>query len=256
MNQRLNNIGIILAAGEGKRMNSNGKNKTALEFNNKPIIVYAVEVLEKTCDKIIVVIGAYAETVKHALKDNPKIIYAIQKERKGTGHAVQIALQKMQKMNLKAKNVFVGYGDHMMFYTNVVINKMLDKHTDEHASITLLTSEYSDPNSLAWGRIIRNNNNEVIKIVEQKDATDEEREVKEVNPGFYCFNYDFLTDNINKLLPSPHTKELYLTDMIDIAFSKQEKVTAQKVPFENVGIGINNPEQLQKSQLLHKKIHS
>lgn len=247
-------IGIILAAGEGKRMNSNGKNKTSLKFNDKPIIRYAVDALESSCHKIIVVVGAYADTVKQALSKNPKIIYAIQKERKGTGQAVQVAIKKMKELDLSAENILVGYGDHMMFYTNEIIEKMLEKNNYDKAAITLLTNDYPDPNFLAWGRIIRNNQGDVIKIVEQKDANEEEKKVKEVNPGFYCFNYAFAQNNICKLKPSLKTKELYLTDMVDIAISVGEKVTAQKVPFENVGIGINNPEQLKISQELHQRV--
>ena len=246
---------IILAAGEGTRMKSNSINKTALKYNKKPMIQYAVEAVNDISDQIVIVVGAYANSVKQALKGQPDILYSTQRHRQGTGHATQIGLNALSKHAVQPDIILVGYGDHMMFYKPTIIQALIQEHLEQQSAITLLTTQHSNANELAWGRIIRDQQNMITKIVEQKDATDFEKKINEINPGFYCFDYQFLKHNIGQLTPSPVTGELYLTDMVDIGCSQGKKVCGHNVPFEYVGIGVNSPEQLQQSQLLHQQLH-
>lgn len=242
-------LGIILAAGDGTRLNSKDINKTALNFSGKPMISFGVETMTKVCKKTIVVVGAYANTVKTALKDY-QVDYAVQKERKGTGHAAKVAMQGVAQ---QYDNVLLGYGDHMMFYTEKVMQDLIAYHKKQSVAVTLLTTQHPDADKLAWGRIVRNVQGEVIKIVEQKDATEEERKITEINPAFYCFNFKFLEKYLPTIEPSKVTGEYYLTDMVEIAFKHHLGVAGLKVPFENVGIGVNTPEQLKQSQKLFAK---
>jgi len=243
-------IGIILAAGKGKRMKSKSVNKTTLRFNGKSLIAYGVDLFEKTADKTIVVIGAYSQSVRDNLKDR-NLIFAEQKKRLGTGHAVKIAMKEIK--NLSADVVLIGYGDHMMYYSTQLVKDLIAKHLEKKAAITLISTIYEDPKGL--GRIIRNEDGDLERIVEEKDANSEERQIKEINAGFYCFDNKFLTENIKKLKKSPITGEYYLTDLIEMAKEKNLKIVPLKVPYEDVGIGVNTPDQLEESKELYTKTH-
>jgi len=242
-------IGIILAAGKGKRMNSKNTNKTALQFNGKKLIDYGIDLLKYLTSEIVLVVGAYAESVKKSVSDK-NVIFARQTKRLGTGHAVKCALRVIKT---NPDIVLLGYGDHMMFYSKDLINKLIKIHKEKNAVVSLISTTVYNPTG--WGRIIRNTDGFVDRIVEQKDATESEKEVKEVNAGFYCFDFKFLKKNIKKLKKSHITGEYYITDLIHLAKIQNQKVVPVKVPFEYVGIGINTPEQLEESKKLYKKTH-
>ncbi len=243
-------VGIILAAGKGKRMNSKIINKVAYPFLKKPMIVYGVELLENLVDKTLVVIGAFSHSVKDSLKGK-KVQYVLQKHRLGTGHAVKVALRKIVKES--ASLVLVGMGDHMMFYKKSTIKKLIDLHLKKNAVVSFITTLYHDPNSLAWGRVERDKKGRVLDIVEQKDATLKQKKIKELNSGFYCFDYRFLTSTINLISKSSTTGEYYLTDLVKIACLLDFPVVAMPVHFRQIGIGINKFQELEKSQRLYKK---
>lgn len=242
---------IILAAGKGTRMNSTTENKVALPFHGKPIIKYAVEVMQSVASEVVVVVGSLAETVKISL-EGMKVTYAYQADQLGTGHALQVGFKELEIK--KPDMILVGYGDHMMFYKSARLNDLVALHQNEGASLSLLTAIYDDPNSLAWARVLRNEKKEVIGLVEQKDATDDQRSIQEINPGMYCFSYDFLEEYLPQITKSAVTQEYYLTELLELAFNHGKKIVALPVPFEEVGIGINRPEELDKSQNLYNKV--
>ena len=208
------------------------------------MIAYGVETLLPVAQQIIVVVGAFSESVKQALKDYP-VTYVHQYKRLGTGHAAMVGLKAIKS---SPSCVLVGYGDHMMFYKKDTIEKLIKLHKEKNATITLVSTFYDHPNELAWGRIIRGKDGDVLDIVEQKDATESQRSIQEINPGFYCFDFEFLKKYFPKLKKSPVTKEYYLTDMIKMAVSLGKKVAALQVPFGSVGIGVNRYEELGRSQ--------
>lgn len=236
-------IGIILAAGKGTRLHSTDTNKTALEAGGKPLVCYGVELFAQTMDAVLVVVGAYAASVRTALK-NYDVLYAVQDTPNGTGHAAQVAIDNLKKRALHPAQVCIGYGDHLMFYTPAHIEAILKTHGDTKAAVTLVSVEHHTPDELGWGRVLRAANGDVEAIVEQKDATPTERAITEQNAGFYCCDYAFLTEALTKLTPSPVTGELYLTDIVMIARKKNLRVVAHPIPFEQVGTGVNTPEQL------------
>lgn len=243
---------IILAAGKGTRMQATEKNKVALLFHGKPLVAYAVELFAGICDPIIVVVGAYSQSVKISLTGY-QVQFVDQIEQLGTGDAVKTGVDFLKKNSSAPNYVMVSYGDHSMFYRKETVKKLIQLHSDSNSPISLLTTVVDNPNELAWGRVVRNSEGFVERIVEQKEATPAETTINEVNPGFYCFDYDFLERAIRLVKPSPVKKEFYLTDIIQIAVSEGKKIAALRVPFEEVGIGINKPEELSVSQKLYEE---
>jgi bifunctional UDP-N-acetylglucosamine pyrophosphorylase/glucosamine-1-phosphate N-acetyltransferase len=236
---------IILAAGKGTRLKLKDTNKVTLPFLDKPMINYGVELMDSIVDKTVVVIGFRSNDVKAILREY-RLIYAYQRKRLGTGHAVKIGCRAL--ISSSPSLVLIGYGDHLMFYKKETVRKLIEIHKEENATVSLMTTVCPDPNKLSWGKIIRDEQKNIVDIVEQKDADENIRKVKEVNPGFYCFDYTFLKNNIGKLKKSRITHEYYLTDMIKITIAMGKKVIGMEVPFAEVGVGINNLEDLQISQ--------
>lgn len=249
-------VGIILAAGKGERLNSTDTNKTALLFNGKPMIQYAVELFQKTVDQTVVVTGFAVETVVHAIPENLRknVLFVKQREQMGTGHAVRVALEELKRQRKEFDMVLVGYGDHMMFYTPEVVRELVGLHKKESAAISMISTIVDRPDELAWGRVMRDRDENVLRVVEQKDATPEERETAEGNAGFYCFDASFLGRFISELTASPVSGEYYLTEMIEIAKKNGNNVVALPVPFDKVGVGVNTPHELQDSQSLHGRL--
>lgn len=241
---------IILAAGRGARLNSHTINKVALPFNGKPIIEYAVEVMEPVADHVVVVVGAFADSVKEALKHHPQIIYAMQDKQLGTAHATKIGLAPL--MQYSPTLILVGYGDHMMFYKTQTIQNLIHLHMQKKATISMITVCHEEPNKLAWGRIVRDEHDNIVKSVEQKDANDDELTIEELNAGFYVFDYQFLAENIDKIPASEVSGEYYLNALISMAHEQGKTNAGLVVPFDEVGIGINRAEELEASQKLYE----
>lgn len=224
-----------MAGGNGKRINATTLNKVTLPILGKPMVLYGVELFENFTDEIIIVVGAFAESVRKALKGKA-VKYAHQKERLGTADAVRAGLTAI---TIKPQYVLIGYGDHMMFYKKETIKKLIDHHIQEKAVLTSITTMHSKPDDLAWGRITRNGKGHIMGIIEQKDATPEERKIEELNAGFYCVNYDFLVKSLPLIEKSPVTNEYYITDLVKIANVSREIVTGMVVPYSEVGLGVN-----------------
>lgn len=239
--------GIILAGGKGTRLQSTEINKVTLPLHGKPLIQYGVELLLPYTSPLVVVVGAFAESVKQTLQ-NYDIIYAYQHEQRGTGHAVQIALPCLEEKNIE--HVFVGYGDHMMFYTSHTVERM-QQASKSGAAIVMVTSTVENPHGL--GRILRDSDGKVVGVVEEKEASENQKLIKEINAGFYLFSYAFLIDAIQKLTPSPVSGELYLTELIRIAVEQNQGVVGVEVAYDEMGIGINTKEELEQSAELFEK---
>jgi bifunctional UDP-N-acetylglucosamine pyrophosphorylase / glucosamine-1-phosphate N-acetyltransferase len=247
-------VGIILAGGKGKRFmaEAGGKNKVVADLAGKPLVVYGTELFQTTTDKTVIVVSAMAESVRQALIGF-QVDFAIQPTPLGTGDAVKAAISHIDSLNYHPDVCFVGYADHMMLYTPQTIQNLSDARKKSHAAIALFTTFHPDSTASSWGRIVRDANGFVNKIVEKKDATDEEIQIQEHNAGFYCFDYHFLKTAIHQLQPSPVTQEYYLTDVIAIAQKNHLPIVAVPVPFSQVGFGVNTPEELAKTTELLKK---
>jgi len=231
--------GIILAGGNGTRMKLQGVNKVTTEYKNKPLIQYGVMLLNGIALKTVVVVGAHSESVIKCLVSYP-VEYAYQTDRLGTAHATSCGLDILPFD--KSSLVIVGYGDHMMFYNKTSLRKLIQNHVNQKIDATFVTSHYEDINALAYGRILRDNNGSVTGIIEQKDATESQKKIKEFNAGLYCFNYSFLRESLPRVKQSPISKEYYLTDLIHMGIAEHKNICAYPMPFNEVGVGINSKQ--------------
>lgn len=244
-----NKVGVvILAAGKGKRMQSNML-KVMHELNGRPLVDHVVEAVEKSeiDGKPIVVVCAEDPAVQNFLGERAE--YAIQKERLGTGHAVAITEEKLKD---KVDTVVVLYGD-MPFIKPESIRQLVERHKERNNKLTLMTVKVDDFNDwrvgLAdYGRIIRGGEeNHIIKIVEKKDATPEELEIKELNPAFICFDAAWLWENLKLLKNNNAQGEYYLTDLVGAAFAEGQKLSSVNIDPKEA-IGINTKEHLETAQ--------
>ena len=160
---------IILSGGRGTRLNSTEVNKVTLPFQGKPIISYGVELMSQLASQVVIVVGAFEESVRTTVA-NPDIIFAKQPEQLGTGHAAQIGFQALSEN--PPSLVLVGYGDHLMFYQPERIRTLIEKHLSQHAAISFVTTIHQNPDELAWGRVERDAQGHGLDIIEHKDATE------------------------------------------------------------------------------------
>ena len=233
---------IILAAGEGKRMNSNTP-KVLHKVCGKQMINHVIDTIRSAdIEMVDLVIGMGAAQVKKGTEDR-KINYSLQKEQLGTGHAVMCAKEFLFG-HKGTVAIFVGDGP---LITESNVRKLLEYHEKEEFKATILTSRMNAPEK--YGRIIRDENGEVEKIVEFKDCSEEEVLVKEINSGMYCFNIEELLNSLDRINNNNAQKEYYLTDVIGILKSQGFKVGAFNVPVEEI-TAVNSKVELAQAELI------
>jgi len=239
--------GIILAAGKGKRMNVSERNKVTMPLANKPMVLHIVHFMQSlNFGAIILVVGHEKASVERAL-EGEKVIFAEQIEQLGTGNAVQTGMSVLPE---NIKNVLVVYGDDAVLYSEkqrVIIEKLFEKHFMTSSQVTFLTIEQENP--FALGRIIRDENGKVIAMVEEKDATEEQRKVTEINPGCFVFTVDFLKKYLPQIKKSPVTGEYYINSLIDLAIANNEHVETLQGG-KLLWRGVNTPEELKLAEQL------
>ncbi len=224
---------VILAAGLGKRMQSKLV-KVLHPVAGRPMILYLVEAaLKMKSQKVIVVVGHQGDQVRQALTDYPVTIVT-QPQPRGTGHAV---LQAQPALTGVAGPVLIVNGD-VPLVTDEILRYLVQYHHDNRAALTLLTTELESPQG--YGRIIRNARNQVARIIEEKDATPEQRKVCEINTGFYVVEKALLFQALNSVRPNNAQREYYLTDIVGIAMRQKKRVTALCVEHPSEVLGINS----------------
>jgi bifunctional N-acetylglucosamine-1-phosphate-uridyltransferase/glucosamine-1-phosphate-acetyltransferase GlmU-like protein len=239
---------IILAAGQGKRMQSTDKNKVTLPLGNKPLILHSIHLLEKMQFSSIVVVVGFAKESVIELLENSAVDFAEQKDRLGTAHAVQTGIEKVPS---EITDVLVMQGDDSHFYTEKIINELIAVHTASDVAVTMLTVDVE--NSIGLGRIVRDEKGNVLAVVEEKDATDEQKAIHEVNPACYLFSVSFLKKYLPQVEKSPVTGEYYLTSLIDLAIKHGERVDTLKGG-KMAWRGVNTKEELQEAERLYAQI--
>ena len=231
---------VILAAGEGKRMKSKLP-KVLHKVQGKTMVDWVIDTARSSgADDICVVIGHGGEQVKETLKDR-NVKFAVQREQLGTGHAVMQAGDFIEDN----ADIIVFYGDTPLI-TAETIKKMLDYHRKEDNSITIISAIVDNP--AGYGHIIRDENGLFVKNVEHKDATDEEKLVKEINTGIYCFKGTALKKGLSLLKNDNAQKEYYLPDTLEIILSDGGKVNAMVVDDADEFAGVNSRVQLAEAE--------
>lgn len=239
------NCAIILAAGEGKRMKSSTP-KILHKVCGREMVNVVIDVMKKAeINDIDVIVGRGAEKVKEATKER-KVSYSLQDKQLGTGHAVMCAREFLIG---KKGTVAIFTGDAPLI-TEETVKKLIVFHEKGSYKATILTSIVDNPQG--YGRVMREENGEVLKIVEHKDCNEDELKVNEINAGMYCFDIEHLLTSLDKLDNNNAQGEYYLTDVIGILKNEGSKVGAVPIPFEET-MGVNSRIQLAEAEKVMRR---
>lgn len=227
---------VILAAGQGTRMKSKLA-KVLHRVAGKPMVEYAVDTaLAARAEKTVVVVGHQGEQVRDLLNGRAETVEQV--VQRGTGDAVKCAREVLENTT---GHVLVFYAD-MPLLKPETISALVEKHIATGATMTLLTLKSAD--TMSFGRIVRDGTGKAVRIVEEIEATAEQRAITEINPGVYCFRSEWLWQNLERLEPSPKKGEYYLTDLLEMAVLQRVVVETETIHDVEQCVGINTRAQL------------
>jgi len=233
---------IILGAGKGTRMNSD-RPKVAHEVAGAPMVRWVADACEDAgCGRIVVVVGHRQEEVRAIFEGEAeraaRIEFAVQEQQKGTAHAVQCAEPLLGGFS---GDVLLLCGDGPLIRAETV-GALVDRHRSTGAAMTLATATLDDPSG--YGRIVRDREGRFEHIVEEKNASQSERAIREVNPSYYCVRSEALWPALERIDRNPKTGEFYLTDVPALLLADGRRVeVVDAVPPEDA-LSVNTPEQL------------
>jgi UDP-N-acetylglucosamine diphosphorylase/glucosamine-1-phosphate N-acetyltransferase len=238
---------IILAAGLGTRMKSN-KAKVLHEIHSRPMILYVVETARKVAgDDVIVVIGNQAEKVRAIVSETAQTLFAYQEQQLGTAHAVMCAVPHIPA---HCDEVVVLCGDVPLIQPETITD-LIEDHLKSARDISLLAVELENP--YGYGRVEYDVKCQVCGIIEEADATDEQKQIKLINAGIYCINKRFLLDALPKIESNNAQGELYLTDIMGIGY-RENKEMGVRVGNDHLQIlGVNNCQDLEAVDAIMEK---
>lgn len=236
---------IVLAAGEGSRMRSE-RPKPLHRLCGRPMVLYVLDTLAALhVDQVVVVVGHRAEWVTKALADGAprglRLTFVHQEVQRGTGDAVAVGLTALSDNAARNGDVLVVPGDTPLM-TEATLRSLVQRHCDSGASATLLSAEIGDPTG--YGRVVRGRSDDVLAIVEECDATDDQRRIREVNTSVYCFRHDVLAPSLRRLRPTNTQGEYYLTDVIAVLHAAGFTVDAMVASDKEETQGVNDRVQL------------
>ena len=236
---------VILAAGKGTRMKSD-LYKVLHPVCGKAMVQHVIDQLrECNIEKTIAVVGHGSEKVKDQL--GSQVSYVLQEQQLGTGHAV---LQAEDLLHNEVGTTIVVCGDTPLL-TKATIDALIEEHESQSAKVTILTADASDPTG--YGRIIRSEQGTVEKIVEHKDASDNERLITEINTGTYCFDNQALFQALKDVGNDNVQGEYYLPDVIEILKQQGEVIAAYQTADFNETMGVNDRVALSQAEKVMRK---
>lgn len=215
----------------------------------RPMLGYVLDLVKAIkSESCVTVVGYKHEEVAGFIAHQTKV--AIQKDLKGTADAVKCALPLLKRFS---GTVLILYGD-IPLLTKETVRKLIKRHKDTAASATILTATIDKPSG--YGRILRDERGSVCGIVEEKDADDFHKEIKEINTGIICFNKKSLVKALEKVRPNNRKKEYYLTDCIGILYNKGALIESLELSDFNESLGVNSRLDLSKAQgLMQRRIN-
>lgn len=243
-----NRYAIILAAGKGTRMKSK-LYKVLHPVAGKPMVEHIIDQVEKTNPtEVVTIVGHGAEAIQGHLGERSH--YALQSEQKGTGHAV---MQASALLEGKKGTTLVITGDTPLLKAET-LNNLFEYHQGKNASATILTAHAEDPTG--YGRIIRDHVGIVEKIVEQKDASNQEALVQEINTGTFCFDNESLFAALSKIDTNNSQGEYYLTDIIEILKKAGKTIAAYRMDIFEEAMGVNDRVALaEANKIMHCRLN-
>ena len=229
---------VILAAGQGKRMNSDLP-KVLHAVAGRPMLRHVIDTVQKLAPgRVVVVTGYQAERVEEACA-HAGVEFVRQNEQLGTGHAVMQTAPLLQDWR---GTVVVLNGDVPGLRAETMA-AFIDHHRRSGAAATVLTAQVADP--AGYGRILRGADGGLERIVEHKDASAEERAIREINSGLFCFEADLLFPALGRVTRRNAQNEYYLTDVVGLLHAEGRRVAAWRVADDREVAGVNNPDELE-----------
>jgi len=235
---------IILAAGKGTRMESELA-KVLHQVAGKSMVVHVVSCAFKLAsDNIHVVVGHQQDKVRNEVSKYFTVNFTVQEQLLGTGDAVKSVIP-----NLKSdiKDVLVLCGDVPLIQEKT-LKDLVNSHKQTHSKLSVLATHVDDPKG--YGRIVLDEKDRLLCIREEADASDNEKKIKTINTGIYCFDKDLLTSVIHDIQPDNNQAEYYLTDVIEIAQRRHNKISVITMPDYREVMGVNTLQQLEKAECL------
>ncbi|MDF2690339.1 MAG: glmU [Gammaproteobacteria bacterium] len=236
---------VILAGGSGTRMGSNLP-KVLHKLAGKTLLDHVIDSAEAldNVTEVFVVYGHMGETVLTAMQHRDNVKWIEQKQRLGTGHAVQQVLPYLNPNN----QVLILYGDVPLITPNTLSNFVTASGKNQ---LGLLTAVVSDPSGL--GRILRDEHQHVLGIVEEKDASDLEKQIKEINTGIYCVPAELLLKWLPNLSNNNAQKEYYLTDIVTMAHQEQINISVSRPKKVEEIYGANTRVELARLERIYQQ---
>lgn len=243
---------VILAAGKGTRMKSNTP-KVLHQIFGKPLLGYVLDNVKNITNEAFVIVGHHAEEVTEFVEKNYSAAKTVlQSPQLGTGHAVSMVCPSLDNFD---GQVIILCGDTPLI-TEKTLTEFIEYHNSNNSDLTVMSTIFENPTN--YGRIIRENNNSLKCIVEEKDATPEQKAVKEVNAGIYCLNWSKIKPAFSQLTSNNAQGEYYLTDII--AWGKKNSLNVNAYILENSDeiYGINSRLNLAEATRImnERKLHN
>ncbi len=229
---------IILAAGKGTRMKSETA-KVLHQIAGRPMIMYVVDSAVRVAgSEVIIVVGTQADQVRSLVSAEADVRFAHQEQQLGTGHAVFSALPYLSD---SVEHVVILCGDAPLIKAST-LTMLIETHLSERYAVTVLGARLDNP--YGYGRLVENENGDLLRIVEEADASAFEKKIKMVNTGIYCVNRQLLSALLGKLSTNNAQNEMYLTDIVGLAVAENHRIGMIPCSDSTEILGVNTQEDL------------